>query len=296
MMTQISQSSPKSHLHRRMPLSRLVDRITSILALFLIIFLVLVPILWLIQMSFRTQISAFEMPPSLTKGWTLENYIQIAQSPFLRNLLNSLIVSTLTTTFSMLFGVPAAYAISRHKFKHDNLLAFWILTADLALPIGFAFPLFDIFVHIHIFGAPLNNTYFGITLAYLTFAVPLVIWTLRPFLDSIPVDMEEAAVVDGASNWQVFFQIVIPLSTPGLASVGILIFIDAWIEFFYALVFTRGNMVTAPVGVVNFMQYAGLNWGLITSAGVIILLPVVLFAIFTHRFLISGLTAGAIKG
>jgi multiple sugar transport system permease protein len=295
-MSEMVQSFPKRHPRSTTPLSRLADRLSSILLLFLIIFLVLIPILWLVQMSFRTQITVFEMPPSLTTGWTLENYWKISQSPFLRNLLNSLIVSTLTTTFSLLFGVPAAYAISRHKFKQDNLLTFWVLVARLALPIGFALPLFNIFVRIRIGGTGLNNTYLGITLAYLTFAVPLVIWVLRPFLDSIPVDMEEAAVVDGASNWQVFFQIVIPLSAPGLASVGILTFISTWIEFFYALIFTRGDMMTAPVGVVNFLRYAGWDWSLITTAGVIVMLPVILFALFTHRFLISGLTAGAIKG
>jgi multiple sugar transport system permease protein len=296
MKTEMIQPIPIRNRRRTMPFSLLWDKVSSILLLFLILFLVLVPILWLIQMSFRTQLSVFVMPPSLLHGWTLENYIKIAQTPFMRNILNSLIVSTSTTTFAMIFGVPAAYAISRFRFKHENLLTFWILFADLALPIGFILPLFNIFVRIHINGTVLNNTYYGITLAYLTSSVPLVIWTLRPFLDSIPVDMEEAAMVDGASDWQVFFQIVMPLSAPGLVSVGILTFIFTWIEFFTALIFTRGIMVTAPVGVVNFLRYAGWDWSMITTAGVIVMLPVLLFALFTHRFLISGLTAGAIKG
>ena len=290
-MTEMIRPLPTRHPHSTTLYKRWLDRAGSILLLFLLIFLILVPILWLIQMSFRTQITVFEMPPSLTRGWTLDNYRKIAESPFFRHLLNSLIVSTLTTTFSLIFGVPAAYAISRQRFKRENLLTFWILVARLALPIGFALPLFNIFVRIGF-----NNTYHGITIAYLTFAVPLVIWTLRPFLDGIPVDMEEAAVVDGASNWQVFFQIVIPLSAPGLVSVGILTFISTWIEFFYALIFTRGDMMTAPVGVVNFLRYAGWDWSLITTAGVIVMVPVILFSLFTHRFLISGLTAGAVKG
>ena len=271
---------------------RNLDTAGNILLLFLLIFLVLIPILWLLQMSFRTQLSVFEMPPSLTSGWTVANYVQIAQSTFLRNLLNSVIVSTLTVVFALGFGVPAAYAISRHRFKRETALTFWILTARLALPIGFALPLFNIFVRISF----LNNSYPGIVLAYLTFTVPLVIWVLRPFLDSIPVDMEEAALVDGASNTQVFFQVVVPLAAPGLVSVGILTFIMTWIEFFYALVFTRGKMMTAPVGVVNFLRYVGWDWGQITAAGVIVMVPVIIFALFTHRYLISGLTAGAVKG
>lgn len=290
-MAQAVESLPPRHPRSVTSSRRFFDRLSSIILLFLIMFLVLVPIIWLVQMSFRTQTAVFEMPPSLTRGWTIQNYIKIAESDFLKHLFNSLVVSTLTTSFSLIFGVPAAYAVSRHRFKRENLITFWILVARLALPIGFALPLFNIFVRLD-----WDNTYFGITLAYLTFAVPLVIWTLRPFLDGIPTDLEEAAVVDGASNSQVFFQIVIPLSAPGLVSVGILTFISTWIEFFYALVFTRGDMMTAPVGVVNFLRYAGWDWSLITTAGVIVMVPVVLFALFTHRFLISGLTAGAVKG
>jgi multiple sugar transport system permease protein len=290
-MNQTADYRSTAHPRSTTPFRRSLDQVFNVLLLFLLIFLVLIPILWLVQMSFRNQIAVFQMPPSLTEGWTLQNYIELAESPFLRHLLNSLIVSTLTTVFSLIFGVPAAYAISRHRFKHDTLLTFWILVTRLALPIGFALPLFNIFVRMGI-----NNTYPGITLAYLTFTVPLVIWVMRPFIDGIPQDMEEAAVVDGASNSQVFFTIILPLAAPGLVSVAILTFISTWIEFFYALIFTRGAMMTAPVGVVNFLRYAGWDWGLITSAGVVVMLPVIVFSLLTHRFLISGLTAGAVKG
>ena len=108
--------------------------------------------------------------------------------------------------------------------------------------------------------------------------------------------LEESAVVDGASNGQVFFKIVVPLAAPGLVAVGVLTFIMTWIEFFYALIFTRGDMMTAPVGVVSFLKYAGWEWEKITAAGVVIMLPVIIFSIFTHRYLISGLTSGAVKG
>lgn len=276
---------------RPVSLRQLSASLSSVLLLILIMFLVLMPLLWLVQMSFRTQLAVFEMPPPLTSGWTLKNYIEIVETPFLRHLLNSLIVSSATTGAALAFGTPAAYAISRYRFKRETLLTFWILTARLALPIGFALPLFNIFVRIG-----LVNTFPGIILAYLTFTIPLVIWVLRPFLDNIPTDMEEAAVVDGASNMQVFFRIVIPLSAPGLVAVGILTFLLTWIEFFYALIFTRGDMMTAPVGVVNFLRYVGWDWGQITTAGVIIMVPVILFSLFTHKYLISGLTAGAVKG
>ncbi len=288
------KASPISDQYQRpwhISLKRFSGSLGSVLLLFLILFFVLMPILWLMQMSFRTQLAVFEMPPPLSSGWTLKNYIGIIETSFLRHLLNSLIVSSATTVTALTFGVPAAYAISRHRFRRETFLTFWILTARLALPIGFALPLFNIFVRIG-----LTNTFLGIILAYLTFTIPLVIWVMRPFLDSIPIDMEEAAIVDGASNGQVFFRIVLPLTAPGLVAVGILTFILTWIEFFYALIFTRGDMMTAPVGVVNFLRYVGWDWGQITSAGVIIMVPVILFSLFTHKYLISGLTAGAVKG
>lgn len=291
----MTTTQPETHVFHESPfdvrLRKFLSSALNIGMLILILFVILMPILWLIQMSFRSQAVAFEMPPQWTSNYTVENYIKIAETPFFRHLGNSVLVSTLTTVFALSFGVPAAYAISRYRFRRETVLTFWILIARLALPIGFALPLFNIFLRIGLY-----NTYPGIVLAYLTFTVPLVIWILRPFLDNIPIDMEEAAIVDGATNMQVFFRVVVPLSAPGLVSVGILTFIFTWIEFFYAMVFTRGPMMTAPVSVVNFLRWEGWDWGQITTAGVIIMVPVIIFSLFTHRYLISGLTAGAVKG
>lgn len=263
----------------------------NILILLVVIFMVLGPIVWMGLMSFRTDQANFAMPPDFSEGWTTKNYIELTQTNFGRNLINSLITSTATTFFALLIGTPASYALSRFTFKRDKLLTFWILAARLALPIGFALPLFNIVKEIGWY-----NSYQGIILVYLTFTTPLVIWVLRPFMDGIPKDLEESCAVDGASQWQAFTQVVLPLAAPGLVSVGVLTFITTWIEFFYALVFTRGDMMTAPVGVVNFLQYQGWEWGKITSAGVVIMLPVIIFSIFTHKYLVSGLTAGAVKG
>jgi multiple sugar transport system permease protein len=277
------------------PISRRIRRgITStlnVVILLLVVFLVLGPIIWMILMSIRTDQANFAMPPNFSEGWTANNYIELAQTNFGRNLVNSLITSTATTFFALLIGTPAAYALSRYTFRRDKLLTFWILAARLALPIGFALPLFNMVKEIGWY-----NSYQGIIVVYLTFTTPLVIWVMRPFMDGIPKDLEESCAVDGASQWQAFTQVVLPLAAPGLVSVGVLTFITTWIEFFYALVFTRGDMMTAPVGVVNFLQYQGWEWGKITSAGVVIMVPVIIFSIFTHKYLISGLTAGAVKG
>ncbi len=278
--------APLSHRVRRG-----VSSLLNIVVLLVVIFMVLGPIAWMTLMSLRTDQANFAMPPDFSAGWTAQNYIELSQTNFGRNLVNSLITSTLTTVFALLIGAPAAYALSRFTFKRDRLLTFWILAARLALPIGFALPLFNITKEIGWY-----NSYQGIVLVYLTFTTPLVIWVLRPFMDGIPKDLEESCAVDGATQWQAFTQVVLPLAAPGMVSVGVLTFITTWIEFFYALIFTRGDMMTAPVGVVNFLQYQGWEWGKITSAGVVIMLPVIIFSIFTHKYLVSGLTAGAVKG
>jgi multiple sugar transport system permease protein len=259
--------------------------------LVILFLIILTPVLWTGFMSLRTPKALFEMPPDLSTGWTFKNYIGLSETSFGRSLLNSLIVSSCTTLIALIVGTPAAYAISRHRFRREQLLGFWILAARLALPIGFALPLFIIFSRTGI-----KNSYPSVIIAYLIFTIPLVIWVMRPFIDTIPVALEEAAVVDGASNTQVFLNVVLPLSTTGLVAVGVLTFVMSWIEFFYALIFTRGDMITAPVEIVNFMHYEGWDWGSIASASILVLVPVVLFSIFTHKYLVSGLTGGAMKG
>lgn len=291
-MNQATSLSSKTYVP---PVSRRIKRNLelglNLLALLLVIFMVLGPIIWMTLMSLRTDQANFALPPNFSEGWTTKNYEELAQTNFGRNMLNSLITSSVTTFLALLIGTPAAYALSRYTSRYDKLVNFWILAARLALPIGFALPLFNMVKEVGWY-----NSYQGIIIVYLTFTTPLVIWVLRPFMDGIPKDLEESCEVDGASHWQAFTQVILPLAAPGLVSVGVLTFITTWIEFFYALVFTRGDMMTAPVGVVNFLQYQGWEWGKITSAGVMIMLPVIIFSIFTHRYLVSGLTAGAVKG
>lgn len=285
------QAATAEVAHRRRQWRRRLNLATNVLVLAVLAFVVLVPILWMVQMSFRTAIAQFEMPPDWTHGWTLEHYGGIIATKFPRHLLNSLIVATMTALASLVFGVPAAYALSRFRFKRETVVSFWILAVRMAIPIAFALPLFVIFMRLG-----LTNTYHGLALVYLTFSIPTVVWILRPFFDGIPRDLEESAYVDGASLWQAFVRIVLPLSAPGLSAVAILSFINAWLEFFYALIFTRGSMVTAPVAIVNFLTYAGWDWGKITAAGTVIMVPVILFSLLTHKYLISGLTAGSVKG
>ena len=251
----------------------------------------LFPVLWLMQISLKTDVEAMRMPPAIFFVPTLDNYAAIFQGRFARSFLNSLVVSLSTTLVGMLLGVPAAYALSRASFGRSQGLALWVLATRMAPPIAFAIPFFLAYRWLG-----LIDTLSGLLIIYLTFNLSLVMWMMRTFFDGIPRSLEEAAAIDGAGPLHVFYRITLPLSGPGLATTAIFCFVFAWNDFFYALVLTRSRALMAPVAIVNFMNYEGWEWGKIGAAATMIMLPVVLFALAVRRYLIRGLTAGALKG
>ncbi len=256
-----------------------------------VLLLVLSPVVWLLMMSFKTEVDALAMPPKLIFVPTLENYSGLLEARFLRPLLNSVVVATVTTVLSLALGVPAAYALSRGRAWATGGIAFWILATRMAPPIAFAIPFFLAYRTIGWL-----DTLSGLIVIYLTFNLSLVIWLMRAFFDGIPVSLEEAAWIDGASLGQTIRAVVLPLTAPGIAASAILCFLAAWNDFFFALVLTRSSAMTAPVAIVNFMHYAGWDWGRITAGSIIVALPVIAFAVPVRRYLVSGLTAGALKG
>lgn len=256
-----------------------------------VLLLVLSPVVWLLMMSFKTEVDALAMPPKLVFVPTLDNYSGLLEARFLRPLLNSIVVATVTTVLSLALGVPAAYALSRAHTWATGSIAFWILATRMAPPIAFAIPFFLAYRTVGWL-----DTLSGLILIYLTFNLSLVIWLMRAFFDGIPVSLEEAAWIDGASLGQTIRAVVLPLSAPGIAASAILCFLTAWNDFFFALVLTRSSAMTAPVAIVNFMHYAGWDWGRITAGSVVVALPVIALAVPVRRYLVSGLTAGALKG
>jgi multiple sugar transport system permease protein len=251
----------------------------------------LFPVLWLVQMSFKTDVEAMRVPPTVFFVPTLDNYAAVFQGKFARSFVNSLVVSVLTTLTSMLLGVPAAYALSRASFGRNRGLALWVLSTRMAPPIAFAIPFFLTYRWLG-----LIDTVLGLLVIYLTFNLSLVVWMMRTFFDGIPRSLEDAAAIDGAGQLQAFARVTLPLSGPGLATTAIFCFVFAWNDFFYALVLTRSQALMAPVAIVNFMNYEGWEWGRIGAAATMIMLPVVAFALAVRRYLIRGLTAGALKG
>ena len=253
-----------------------------------ILLVLLLPAFWMLQLSFRQGGDIFDM--RLVFVPTLNNYRALWTGLFPGSLANSVIVSLGTTALSLLFGVPAAYALSRWRFRRRRALALWILATRMAPPVAYTIPFFLAYRFVG-----LLDTLLGMVIIYLTFNLALVVWMMRNFFDGVPRALEEAAWIDGAGVWSGFRSIALPLAAPGLAATGVLCFILSWNDFFYALILTRTQAMTAPVAIVNFMQYEGWEWGKIAAGGTLVMLPVVAFSIFVRRYLVRGLTAGGVK-
>jgi multiple sugar transport system permease protein len=261
------------------------------IAIALVLLVLLLPFLWLLQMSFKTNDLILQFPPPLIFTPTLANYSALWHSAFSESFVNSLLSASFSTLLALLLGVPGAYALSRWSGRGKGALRFAILVTRMAPPIAFTIPFFLFYRWIG-----LLDTVTGLVLVYTSFNLPLVIWMMQPFFETVPASLEEAALVDGASHRVIFTRIMLPMVTPGIAATAILCFLYAWNDFFFALILTRTAARTAPVAVVNFMNYEGWEWGKIAAGGSLVMAPVLVFSLAVRRYLVSGLTAGAVKG
>lgn len=278
-------SSPSQSRRRR---SR--RRAAHLLVLALVA-IIMFPFLWLLQMSVRLDEDIFAFPPRLLSTPTAAHYVALWDSAFPRSFWNSGVTSLGSTLLAMVIGVPAAFALSRARFRSERSISLWILATRMAPPIAFTLPYFLAYRHLE-----LLDTRLGLVIIYLTFNLSLVIWMMRTFFDATPRSLDEAASIDGASIWQGFVKIILPLAAPGLAATAILCFLFSWNDFFFALILTRTQAITAPVAVVNFLNYEGWEWGKIAAGGTMVMLPVLVFSLLVRKYLVPGLTAGAIRG
>lgn len=257
----------------------------------ILLLVVMFPFLWMFQMSFKENKDIFAFPPKLLFDATLENYTTLFDEVFTRGFFNSLYTSVISTVVAMLIGVPAAFAMSRANYKRDYQISLWVLATRMAPPIAFTLPYFLAYRYLG-----LIDTRLGLILVYLTFNLSLVLWMMRSFFDATPRSLEEAAWIDGCGVWQAFWRITLPLSAPGLAATAIFCFLFSWNDFFFALILTRSEAQTAPVAVVNFMNYEYWEWGKIAAGGTCVMLPVLVLSIIVRKYLVAGLSAGAVKG
>ena len=255
------------------------------------LFGVMFPIFWLILLSLKSQTQAFTYPPLFLFSPHWKNFrILFTEVKFYRFIINSLIISSGSVFFSLLIGVPTAYALLRAKIRFKKFLLAWNLLTRMVPGMVFIIPYFTVYSAIG-----LKDTHIGLILMYMIYNLPLVMWIMIPFFDQIPKDLEEAARTDGSSLVHNFIRIILPVSTPGLIACVIFTFIFSWNEFLFAVVMTRSRAVTATVGITHFMAYQGFDWGPMAAGGVLMLLPVIAFAVFIRRYLVKGLLGGAVK-
>jgi multiple sugar transport system permease protein len=265
--------------------------VAELVALLALITFLVTPILWMVSTSLKSTNQTFAVPPVFVFKPTLEHYrLLIDEGRVLPTLLNSLMVAIGSSVLALVLGTPAAYALARFDFRGKSHLWFWIISNRFISPIVVAVPFFLLARDLS-----LLNTRLVLILVYLTFNLPLVIWLCIDQFRAVPREVENAAFVDGAGQWRIFRDIAFPLALPGVAVSGILCFVFSWNEFLFALVLTREEARTAPVEAANFMTGFGVRWGEMMATGSLIVLPVVLFAALASRYLVRGLTMGAVK-
>ena len=249
------------------------------------------PIVWLLATSIKPAALTFASPPVLVFQPTLESYQQVfAESDFPRYLLNSLIVGTLATVTALAVALPAGYALARMKVRGADGLRAAALIPQMLPAIVVVIPIYMIFRSMDL----LDNV-FALAFTYLALTVPISVWILSRFIEDLPVELDEAALVDGASRWQILRSVVLPLVRPGLAAAAVLCLLYTWNEFLYALILTGRDAKTAPLAIVGFMTNKEIYWGRMAAAASVVLVPVLAFGILAHRHLVRGLVSGSGK-
>jgi multiple sugar transport system permease protein len=284
-----AQSTTSPHRPRNPQTRRLLGNLLYALALLLVAAFLLTPFLWMVLNAFKTPLQVIRLPPELIFQPTLRNFENVfGTQNFMRYIMNSIIIAGGCTLFGLLIGLPAAYSIARFR---QNRLAIVILMARMVPGITFLVPLFIIFRTLG-----MVDTYTSLILAHMLVGLPFIVWVMVPFFESIPRELTEAAVMDGASALRAFVMVVLPLSGPGIVTAAILSFVFSWNNFMFSIVLASSRTRTVPVAIYNFISYAQIDWGGLMAAAVVITLPVLVLAIVTQRYVIRGLTAGAVKG
>ena len=251
------------------------------------------PFYWAILSSFTPEARLFQEPSLLPRHLVLDHYRALfTERNFWLPIRNSLVVAGATTIFCVALGALCAYALARLEFKGKAFLLGSILAVGMFPQISVVSPLYLLLRELH-----LINTYPGLVLPYLTFAMPLTVWLLVGFFRQLPGELEEAAMVDGAGRLRAFWEVIVPLAVPGIATTAILTFVYSWNEFLFALSFTLGpERQTVPVAIALFRGQYQVPWGQILAAAVVATLPVTLLVLAFQRRIVQGLTAGAVKG
>ena len=279
-----------------------LERIIRGVLLTIVVVFFMFPIFWIFLMSFQTNETILRIPPSVFFTPTIDNYIGLITGQlrtaagslelnFMRNLWNSVLLSTLSVALSLLLGIPAAYAFARFKFKGSEDIAFTLLSFRFAPALLVLLPLSLYFKTLG-----LTNTYIGLIWVYQLICLPLILWIVRGYFEDISPDIEHAYRIAGNSWWKTFTRIAIPLAKPGIAAAGLLAFIFAWNNFVFALILASADKQPVTVGALAFVTASGIQYGQIAAAIVLSITPTLALALYAQRYLVEGLSMGAVKG
>jgi multiple sugar transport system permease protein len=261
--------------------------------LLLLLLWTLVPIVWMLLSSFKSLTDVLSPTPLLMFKPTLANYIGLVSggNNVLTYFRSSILAAGISTIIATTLGCFAGYGLARSNFRGKRHLAFWIISTRMAPIAAVILPLFIGFTFLH-----LINTVWGLIVAYLSFNLPFAIWIMNAFFADLPPGIEEAARVDGASNFQTFWRIALPMTAPGIVTTAILCLVFSWNDYAFAVTFAGPGSQTLPVAASQLITQTGVDWGQLTAIGTVVALPMVIVGLAVRRYLVRGLTLGAVTG
>ncbi|KRP99931.1 hypothetical protein AOQ72_12300 [Bradyrhizobium yuanmingense] len=253
--------------------------------------LFLFPVYWLFMISFKTPDEIYHVPPLWIPGQIqFSNYYVLFKDGDVLAILNSLIVAGVSSGIAIVLGTLCAYSLARFGTGGENL-AMWIISQRMIPPIAVVFPIFLIYVYLG-----LVDGYFGLILLYTAFNLPYVIWMMRGYIVDVPLELEESALVDGLNRWEVIWKVVFPMVRPGLMATSVFAFVFAWNDFLFALVLTRTEVITFPVMLTHYFGGQSNFWAKIAAMSVLGTLPIFVAVSVMQRYLVRGISLGAVKG
>jgi multiple sugar transport system permease protein len=268
---------------------RIFVRAAFLVMVLTVALVLLFPFIWMLASSFKTQVDIISWPPKFLFEPTLRNYERVfGEQDFFKYFVNSSVVGVTAVGLSLVLGLPAAYSIARFRQKRVSV---FILVARLMPGISFLMPWYIIFSRLG-----LMDSYVALILSHMLIALPVVVWIMSSYFDSVPQEMEESAMVDGATRQRAFLSIILPLSGPGIVTATTLSFIFSWNNFMFSQVLSMERTKTLPIAVYNFVSYAEVDWGAVMAVAVAIMAPAIILTMVFQKYVVKGLTMGAVKG
>ena len=285
----MTSASERQELKKRKKRKKIAARTVFYFFLAFVLLLVCFPFIWMILASFKSNVQITDTRQLFVFKPYIGNYFEVfGRYDFVKPIINSFIIALGSTLLGLFVGLPASYAIARNKMKMSSLV---IIVVRFFPGIAFLLPWYIIFTKLGI-----SDTHIALILSHLLINLPFIVWVMIPYFEALPRELDEAAKVEGCYTWRLFISIILPLTGPGVITTSLLAFIFSWNNFVFSLVLAGGKTKTLSLALFSFVTYASIDWGAMMAASVLITLPILLMSLATQRYIIQGLTAGAVKG